>query len=146
MKMIEFPIRISLSSQESNWQLASIGSGNGLAPNKWQGILYAALEVDELMAWLYNQTGYLQAWYRPSSTENHNDVIMGAMESQITSLTIVYSIIDSRADQRKHQSPASLVFVRGIHRWPVNSPHKWSVTWKIFPLYDVIMNMRTYAP
>ena len=25
------------------------------------------------------------------------------------------------ADQRKHQSSASLAFVRGIHRWPVNA-------------------------
>ena len=43
------------------------------------------------------------------------------------------------ADQRKHQSSASLAFVRGIHRWPVNSPHKWPVTRKMFPFYDVIM-------
>ena len=40
---------------------------------------------------------------------------------QITSLTIVYSTVYSGADQRKHQSFASLAFVRGIHRWPVNS-------------------------
>ena len=53
---------------------------------------------------------------------HYNDVIMGAIASQITSLTIVYSIICSDADQRKHQSSASLVFVRGIHRGPVNSP------------------------
>ena len=32
--------------------------------------------------------------------------------------------IYSGADQRKHQSSASLVFVRGIYRWPMNSPHK----------------------
>ena len=45
------------------------------------------------------------------------------------------------ADQRKHQSSASLVFVMEIHRWPVNSPHKGPVTRKMFPLDDVIMNM-----
>ena len=39
---------------------------------------------------------------------------MGAMVSQITSLTIVYSTADSRADQRKYESFASLAFVRGI--------------------------------
>ena len=44
------------------------------------------------------------------------------MASQITSLAIVYSIVYSDADQRKHQSSASLAFVRGIHRGPVNSP------------------------
>ena len=46
----------------------------------------------------------------------YNDVIMGAIASQITSLTIVYSTVSSGADQSKHQSPASLAFVRGIHR------------------------------
>ena len=66
---------------------------------------------------------------------------MGAMASQITSLTIVYSTVDSGTDQRKHQSSVSLAFVRGIHRWPVNSPHKWPVTRKIFPFDDVIMNI-----
>ena len=43
------------------------------------------------------------------------------------------------ADQRKHQSSASLALVRGIHRWPVNSPHKGPVTRKMFPFDDVIM-------
>ena len=61
------------------------------------------------------------------------------MASQITSLAIVYSIVYSDADQRKHQSSASLAFVRGNHRGPVNSPHKWPVTRKMFPSDDVIM-------
>ena len=69
----------------------------------------------------------------------YRDVIMGAMASQITSLTIVCSTVCSGADQRKHQSSASLAFVRGIHRGPVNSPHKWPVTRKMFPFDDVIM-------
>ena len=64
---------------------------------------------------------------------------MSAIASHITSLTIVYSIVYSDADQRKHQSSASLAFVRGIHRGPVNSPHKWPVTRKMFPFDDVIM-------
>ena len=69
------------------------------------------------------------------------DVIMGAIASQITSLTIVYSTVYSDADQRRYQSSASLAFVRGIHRWPVNSPHKWSATRKMFPFDDVIMRL-----
>ena len=64
---------------------------------------------------------------------------MGAMASKITSLTIVYSTVCSGADQRKHQSSASLAFVRGIHRSPVKSPHKWPVTRKMFPFDNVIM-------
>ena len=73
------------------------------------------------------------------SSAHYSDVIMGAIASQITSLTIVYSTVYSTADQRKHQSAASLAFVRGIHRAPGNSPHKWPVTRKMFPFDDVIM-------
>ena len=45
----------------------------------------------------------------------------------------------SGADQRKHQSSASLAFVRGIHRVPMNSPHKGPVTRQMAPFDDVIM-------
>ena len=73
------------------------------------------------------------------SAFHYNDVVMSAMASQITSLTIVYSTVYLRTDQRKLQSSASLAFVRGIHRWPVNSPHKCPVTRKMFLFDDVIM-------
>ena len=64
---------------------------------------------------------------------------MGTIASQIISLTIVFSTVYWDTDQRKHQSSASLVFVRGIHRGPVNSRHKWPVARKMFPFADVIM-------
>ena len=78
------------------------------------------------------------------SAIHYSDVIMGTMASQITSLTIVYSTIYSGEDQRKHQSSASLAFVQGIHRWPVNSRHKWTVTRKMLPFDDVIMPFGTW--
>ena len=59
---------------------------------------------------------------------HYNDVIMRAMASQITSLTIPYSTVYSGTDERTNQSSVSLAFVRGIRRWPVNTPHKWPVT------------------
>ena len=68
---------------------------------------------------------------------------MDSIASQITSLTIVYSTVHSDADQSKHQSSASLAFVWEIHRWPVNFPHKWPVTRKMFPFDDVIMFKET---
>ena len=74
-----------------------------------------------------------------AQNDHCKDVIMGAITSKITSFTIVYSIVYSDADERKHQSSASLAFVRGIHWGPVNSPHKWPVTRKMFPFDDVIM-------
>ena len=67
---------------------------------------------------------------------------MGVVASQISSLMIVYSTIYSGSDQRKHQSSASLAFVRGIHRLLVNSPHKGPVTRKMFPFDDVIMHLQ----
>ena len=60
---------------------------------------------------------------------------MGAMASQITSLTIVYWNVYSGADQRRHQCSASLAFVRGIHRWPVNSPPQRANNAEIFSIW-----------
>ena len=62
--------------------------------------------------------GWRCGGYHPCVRSSHYiDVIMAKMWShQITSLTVVYSIVYSGADQRKHQSSASLALVRGIHR------------------------------
>ena len=72
--------------------------------------------------------------------EHYGDIIMSAMASQITGVSMICSTVCSGADQRMHQSSASLAFERGIHRWPVNSPHKRPVTRKMFPFDDVIMD------
>ena len=72
------------------------------------------------------------------------DVIMGGMASQITSPTLVHSNVYSCADQRELQSSASQAFVRGIHRWLLNSPHEWPVVRKMFAFDDVIMYLPIY--
>ena len=82
---------------------------------------------------------YIYIYMKTTSANHYGDVIMGPIASQITSPTIVYSTVYSDADQGIHQSSASLAFVRVIHRGPVNSPHKWPVTRKMFPFDDVIM-------
>ena len=106
----------------------------------WRVQLY---RFDKLFTWLYTILDWIIRWklyyshHLPAGSANvfhYSDVVMGAMASQITSLTIVESTVYSGADQRKHQSSTSLAFVRGIHRWPVNSPHKGPVTRKMFPL------------
>ena len=81
-----------------------------------------------------------------TAKKKYNDIIMNAMASLITSLSAVYSTVASDADQRKYQSSALLAFVRGIHRWPVNSPHKGPVTRKMFPFDDVIMRRSRGRP
>ena len=75
----------------------------------------------------------------------YSDVIMSAMASQITGLTIDYSTVSSGTDHRKHQSSASLAFVRGIHQWPMNSPHKGPVTRKMFP-FDYVIILTLVVP
>ena len=65
--------------------------------------------------------------FYPTTTLNHmaflrshySDVIMSTMACQITGVSIVYSTVCSGADLRKHQSSASLAFVRWIYRWLV---------------------------
>ena len=69
---------------------------------------------------------------------HYSDNIIATV-SLITGVSIVWSTVCPGAEQRKHQSSASLAFVRAIHRWPVDSPHKGPVTQKMFPFDDVIM-------
>ena len=79
-------------------------------------------------------------WSIPSGmTLNISDVTMGHMTYQITGISTVCSTMRSGAYQTKYQSSKSSFFVRGIHRWPVNSPHKGPVTRKMFPFDNVIM-------
>ena len=60
-------------------------------------------------------------------------------------VSIASSTVCSGADHRKHQSSAPLVFVRGIHQWPVNSPHKGPIRWKMFPFDNVIMIINMFS-
>ena len=92
-----------------------------------------------LSAWTFWINIRVDGDLRRHDTDHYSDVIMGAVASQITSVSIVCSTVCSGADQRKHQSSTSLAFVRGIHWWSVNSPHRGPVTRKMFPFDDVIM-------
>ena len=105
--------------------------------NLWGSVGTGSQCMDYYTKWseTYDKVGISCAQH----LSHYDDVIMGTIASQITSLTIVYSTVYSGADQSKHQSSASLAFVWGIHRGPVNSPHKWPVTRKMFPFDDVIM-------
>ena len=78
-------------------------------------------------------------------TQHHSDVLMSAIACHVTGISMVYSTVCSGADQRKHQSSASLAFVRGVHGWPVNSPHKGPATRKMFSFDDVIMRMSDWC-
>ena len=107
--------------------------------DSFENIWTSFLEYNEnIFTWLQ-----VMSALHPDST-HYSAVILSTIASLITSLTIVYSTVYSDADQRRHQSPVSLAFVWGIHRRPVDSPHKWPVTRKMFPFDDVIMPL--YLP
>ena len=108
---------------------------NDLSEHAYINTLDHYLRTENEACW---RGSYLIRSHRDLSS-HYNDVIMGAIASQITSLTIVFSTIYLDTDQRKHQSSASLASVRGIHRVPVNFPHKWPLSRKMFPFDDFIM-------
>ena len=119
-----------------------VSAANKACPSHVEILMMWLVASDVLSEVLRGKTAWnTMSCYNLLNFSPKNDAIMGVMASQITSLTIVYSTVYLGADQRKHQSSASLAFVRGIHRGPVNSPHKWPVTRKMFPFDDVIMNM-----
>ena len=145
-------------SRENPWKQATLGSlhyhhdainddavkysWNWAGSNKASEDVYSPIRGEEL-----EDNQHDQKLIRSRETimivvtrfEHYNEVIMGAIASQITSLTIVNSTVYSGADQRKHESSVSLTFVWGIHQGPMNSQHKWPVTRKMFPSDDVIM-------
>ena len=99
----------------------------------WKIIVISLLFCDLLVFYIANQWSCFVASLKlddnpPGSLEclptisarapglHYNDIIMGTMASQITSLRVVYSTVYSEADQRKHRSSTSLAFVWGIHR------------------------------
>ena len=79
------------------------------------------------------------------SSLHNSDVMMSAMVSQITCVSIVCSTVCPGVDQRKLQSSASLAFVRAIHRWTMDYPHKRDkgpVTREMFLFDGVIMDTK----
>ena len=72
---------------------------------------------------------------------HYDDVIMSTMASQINSLSVVCSTVYLGANKRKHQSSASLAFMRGIHWWPVNFLHSGPITRKMFLFDEVFVKM-----
>ena len=80
----------------------------------------------QVRAWRF----LMEDWKLPTLQWSHNER---------DGVSTVCLTVSSDANQGQYQSSASLVFVRGIHRWPVNSPHKGPITRKMFPFDDVII-------
>ena len=96
------------------------------------------LPFPNLITWCLPGRRRTQSGPIPTDTCHYDDVIMGAIASLITILTIVYSTVYSDADKKTSKLRVTGLGV-GNHRGSVNSPHKWPVTRKMFPFDDVIM-------
>ena len=79
----------------------------------------------------YGWQQYSEVMAGPWFWFHNSDVIMSVTASQIIDMSLLGSTICSGMDQRKHKRSASLAFVRGIHQWLVDSPHKGPITWKM---------------
>ena len=73
--------------------------------------------------------------------KHYIDVIMSAMASQITGVSIGCTAVCSGLDHRNHQSSALLAFVRGIHRRHMDSSLKGPVTLQMFPFDEIGTNL-----
>ena len=80
---------------------------------------------------------WLDLWNKLKSVKWRHNEHNGVSNHQPHDCLLIPFIQD--ADQRKHQSSVWLAFVRGIHRWPVNSLHKGPITRKMFPFDDIAM-------
>ena len=128
LEMKTVPVLIHLMMTSSSWNIFRV---IGLLCEKFTDHRWLPrTKASDAELWCF-------LWSASERIVQYNYVIMGAMASQISDVSIVYSNVCS--DQRKHQSSASLAFVRGLHWWPVNSPHRGPVTRKMFPFDDVIM-------
>ena len=138
----ENSVQLNITYPQKSWNLSTSITSWSLPPGK-DSVALLMIFSHTFKMFLCFLSIFLQPKRKWKSLEfiaiHYNDVIMGTIASQITNLPIVYSTVYSDADQRKHQSSASLAFVRGIHRGPVNFPYKWPVTRKLFPFDDVIM-------
>ena len=130
------------------WEVANYGSlgiitREELSWDWWNSAIKFITMSKSSILELSERCLFLYVWALLLHFNSHySDVIMSALTSQITSLRVFTKPFIQGADQRKHQSSSSLAFVRGIHRWPVTSPHKGPVTRKMFPFDDVILRFQ----
>ena len=114
------------------WQLMNDQHRRGSKPKCWRRFENASWQVNHVLPCLLTSCMHFRkrrAWFTLEWRHNGRD---GVSNHQLHHCLLHF------ADQRKQQSSASLAFGTG-DRWPVNSPHKWPGTWKMFPFDDAIM-------
>ena len=109
---------ISLKNHNATWvRIASFWKGAVLLYTHMT--CFASVEGHRGYSSIINQSAIVVVAYTANSYAQWRH-IRSTMASQITSLTIVYATVQIKENIKAPR----LAFVRGIHRWPVNSPHK----------------------
>ena len=118
------------SKKTSKLRVTGLCAGN--SPGTGEFPAQMASYAENVSTWWRHHGRGFKYELQKRSQIHYSVVIMTVMVSQITGVSIVYSTVCAGADQRKHQSSASLAFVRGIRRCLVNSLHLGPVTPKMF--------------
>ena len=123
--------RTQVGSMLAPWPLLSENSTYSQSKDRAPMFTHSCLQSSRvvmagylLATWAWVSDTTVKQSSRKGNHQHYGDVLMSAMASQITGTSAVCSTVCSGAGQRKHQSSTSLVFVRGVQRWPVESPRK----------------------
>ena len=109
--------RLYFFYEKYDWSNHSIIKCNFKKVNNWTTTTYVPTSAFDYTLLRSHKSGTPDNKSYVALSGHYTDVIMTTVASQVTSLTVVYSTVYSDADKRKHQSSASLAFVRGIHRY-----------------------------
>ena len=130
------------TKKSSTWRLN--GKDNHRFIKAWVswGMLQLYHRSSAFASWsgICTEPSFVITVHKENIGHHYIDVIMSAIAFQIIEVSSVFRTVSSGADHRKHQSPVPQAFVRGIHRWPVISPHKGPVPGKTFPFDYVVMD------
>ena len=103
----------------------------------WENLDHIVTTFSLLLPHLIPSTNFESAVFWAGAFRWCHDVSDGASNHAYRSFAQLFIQVQIKGNIKAPR--ASLTFVRGIHQWPVNSPHKWPVTRKMFPFDDVII-------
>ena len=111
----------------------------GILYNMWLDFFFICFVCSHGFWYSHNTMESGHHWILTHLNTHYNGVIMSAIASQITSLTILYSIVFQGADQRNISGRCHWPLWGEINgdRWTVR--HKRPVKREMFPFDDVIM-------
>ena len=116
-----------------------------ICPHGWQGRFYPIKSISQLLfTWWCKELEHQSPWQWPSSPGRLRPQPLRWRHNWCDGVSNhqPHDCLIGRLCRRQSKKTSKLRVTGlcvGIHRWPVNSPHKCIVTRKMFPFDDVIM-------